>query len=704
MVSSTYTDLKEHRAALIQALNGHDLHPKVMEYDSAKPVGDVVDSSLQMVRDSAAYILVISQKYGQIPECSRRNPDNLSITELEFNEAQRLQLPTLLFIMGEGHPLTKLDVERDGLKEEKLNAFRERAKTVPASNVNRVYAVFESLEDFKDKLPSSLRDLCNHLGKYKAPSELMTRAEEASSNLLELLFLSTNQLQETTEPQFEWNVFLSYSSCDKGAARDLATRLADDGVRVWFDEWIIRHGDNIFAANEDGLQRSRAVLLLLSKDALVSNWATLERLTAFFRDPTNRNRRFIPVRLDDAEIPDTLRFIRYVYWRSTDKVAQYEQLLTACGVPHSATPPKETYHSVFTPGAPPTNAKLLVGRDDAVNELRDYILSPGIHPIVIGPRGVGKTSLIQIALRQDPLALLSRVEVNTVRDFNECCHHVCADLEIRHDVMEFTPAAFLRVLQSSERKAVIALDELDDLPDKSDLPRLLAKFAKAASNQSDRMAQSFIFSGISNDAHSLFRGHLSSPRNFPVIYLPPIRQEHIVKFFDIASEVVGTDIPNHIRREIAADADGFPYYVHQVGFHMFACFERDPTASTLSPSHFVEGKRRASDSAFAHYLGRYKFTIYKLTPIHKRILQVLVFSKKRHFSFKEIESVVQIDSQKPLDEVKRGFRWLLENEYIRYRKVDDTVCLVDPLLKPFLKIKLHLNDHGRGISGQLRLF
>jgi hypothetical protein len=39
MVSSTFTDLKEHRAALIRALNEHGLHPKVMEYDSAKPVG-----------------------------------------------------------------------------------------------------------------------------------------------------------------------------------------------------------------------------------------------------------------------------------------------------------------------------------------------------------------------------------------------------------------------------------------------------------------------------------------------------------------------------------------------------------------------------------------------------------------------------------------------------------------------------------------
>ncbi len=172
MVSSTFTDLKEHRAALIKALNEHDLHPNVMEYDSAKPVGDVVDSSLQMVRDSAAYILVISQKYGQTPECSTRNPGSLSITELEFNEAQRLNRPTLLYIMGEKHEVKKADIERDAVKEEKLNAFRERAKLDPVSKVNRVYAVFESLAEFREKLPSSLQDLCNHLEKNEVSSEL----------------------------------------------------------------------------------------------------------------------------------------------------------------------------------------------------------------------------------------------------------------------------------------------------------------------------------------------------------------------------------------------------------------------------------------------------------------------------------------------------------------------------------------------------
>src|SRR5262245_27213593 len=88
MVSSTFIDLEEHRAALIKAINANDLKAVAMENDSAKSDMDVIDSSLEMVRHAAAYVGVISHKYGQIPECPQRNPGRVSLTHLEFNEAR----------------------------------------------------------------------------------------------------------------------------------------------------------------------------------------------------------------------------------------------------------------------------------------------------------------------------------------------------------------------------------------------------------------------------------------------------------------------------------------------------------------------------------------------------------------------------------------------------------------------------------------
>jgi hypothetical protein len=171
MLSSTFTDLEKHRAALIGALKGQELTDIPMENDTAKADVDLIDSSLQMVQRASAYIGIISRKYGQTPQDPNRNPNELSITELEFNEAQRLDRPILLFIMGPDHPLKEADFETDPVKREKLNAFRERAKQMkPGSPVHRVYAAFNSLEEFTQKAIHAAAGLRRYLDEIAHPA------------------------------------------------------------------------------------------------------------------------------------------------------------------------------------------------------------------------------------------------------------------------------------------------------------------------------------------------------------------------------------------------------------------------------------------------------------------------------------------------------------------------------------------------------
>ncbi len=172
MVSSTFTDLKEHRAALIKIIDGAGFKAVAMEHDSAKSDVDVIDSSLRMVGDAAVYIGIIAKKLGQIPKCPTRNPRNVSITELEFIEAGRLGRPILLFLMGAGHLVLESEIESKQGNRKKLNAFRERAKKMgPDSEVHRVYAEFNSLDEFKEKAAKAISDLRLVLQKkYIKPS------------------------------------------------------------------------------------------------------------------------------------------------------------------------------------------------------------------------------------------------------------------------------------------------------------------------------------------------------------------------------------------------------------------------------------------------------------------------------------------------------------------------------------------------------
>lgn len=152
MVSSTFTDLEAHRREAIDAVLRFGFQPVAMEYSGARSDSDVIDTSLEMVRHSAAYLCVIGHKYGQTPVDPDRNPKGLSITELEFNEARRLGRPILLFLMADDHPVTPGNVELDAKKRKKLKAFREQAKRIdPDAAPERVYDTFASEEEFAKK-------------------------------------------------------------------------------------------------------------------------------------------------------------------------------------------------------------------------------------------------------------------------------------------------------------------------------------------------------------------------------------------------------------------------------------------------------------------------------------------------------------------------------------------------------------------------
>ncbi|ABW27178.1 TIR domain-containing protein [Acaryochloris marina] len=129
---------------------------------------------------------------------------------------------------------------------------------------------------------------------------------------------------------FQYDVFLSHSAKNKDVVRKIAERLKSAGVKVWFDEWSIRPGDSIPAKIEEGLEQSRVLVLCMSAEAFGSDWAQLESYTFRFKDPLNKDRRFIPLRLDDATIRGSLAQFSYIDWRRQDSSEAYGKLLTAC--------------------------------------------------------------------------------------------------------------------------------------------------------------------------------------------------------------------------------------------------------------------------------------------------------------------------------------------------------------------------------------
>src|ERR1035437_4325332 len=139
---------------------------------------------------------------------------------------------------------------------------------------------------------------------------------------------------------FTYDVFLSHSAKGKAVVRALADRLRADGLRVWCDDGDV----------EEGLKKSRVLVLCMSANAFGEDWARLESGTLRFRDPLNKERRFIPLRLDNAPIKGSLAQFDYINWFPANREEEYPKLVEACRLLKAAPIPERLHEKVLSLG------------------------------------------------------------------------------------------------------------------------------------------------------------------------------------------------------------------------------------------------------------------------------------------------------------------------------------------------------------------
>lgn len=126
---------------------------------------------------------------------------------------------------------------------------------------------------------------------------------------------------------FRFDVFLTCSGADVFQAHSLAERLENDGIKVWTAH--LEDAPFLSKESEKALSRCRCLVLLLSQDALDTDWPVLERQTVLFRDSKHSERRFIPIRLDKCEVPSSIRAYASINWEP-QAATPYETLLAVC--------------------------------------------------------------------------------------------------------------------------------------------------------------------------------------------------------------------------------------------------------------------------------------------------------------------------------------------------------------------------------------
>lgn len=103
----------------------------------------------------------------------------------------------------------------------------------------------------------------------------------------------------TAGTEFAWDVFISHASEDKEqVARPLSTLLREAGLRVWYDEDVLRLGDSLNESIALGLRRSRYSLVILSPNFIrMKKWTQYE-LNGLFSLEDAGERRVLPVTHD----------------------------------------------------------------------------------------------------------------------------------------------------------------------------------------------------------------------------------------------------------------------------------------------------------------------------------------------------------------------------------------------------------------------
>lgn len=126
-VSSTYKDLADERAAVIQAILRMDHLPAGMEMFPSADEGqwELIE---QVIDQSDYYVVVIAGRYGSIIDA-----EGISYTEKEYDYAVESKIPVLGFVHKDPDSIPIANSEVDKEARELLAKFREKVQSKPVN-------------------------------------------------------------------------------------------------------------------------------------------------------------------------------------------------------------------------------------------------------------------------------------------------------------------------------------------------------------------------------------------------------------------------------------------------------------------------------------------------------------------------------------------------------------------------------------------
>lgn len=112
-------------------------------------------------------------------------------------------------------------------------------------------------------------------------------------------------------------VFISYSRTDKDFVDRLATQLVIQKVHVWLDKWELHAGDSLITKIQDAITGASALLVVLSKASVKSDWCKKELSAGLMRELEEKRVIVVPILLEDCTVPTFLKEKLYADFRTS---------------------------------------------------------------------------------------------------------------------------------------------------------------------------------------------------------------------------------------------------------------------------------------------------------------------------------------------------------------------------------------------------